>query len=373
MQIIKVTVILIIALFPMYSFAAESGEVSYMRGDAWLIHSGNRTQLTLGTKVQEGDVVVTKNNGRVKLSMVDGSRLFIGSHSRLKVETYSMNKGNLFSANINMLWGKVRFFVSKLRTKSSSFQVKTKTAVIGVRGTEFAVLVPVPKNLPVKPSVRVSKVLLKNLKPTKLLLFSGAVVGQSVSGAVKHIKPGMAVNFKPSGLIESNKIGKKDLNLVKNLPAQRPVVKKKVSKEKGKENVPAVDAKVGRTKTLLKPLEAKKKVQARLPAAAGKPTPQASGLRNTVAGKPTLRKPVVTKPVVRKPIVKKPLIRKPVIKKPVIRKPVIKKPVIRKPVIKKPVIKKPVIRKPVIRKPVIRKPVIKKPVIKKPVIRKPLI
>ena len=353
----------------MYSFAAESGEVSYMRGDAWLIHSGNRTQLTLGTKVQEGDVVVTKSNGRVKLSMVDGSRLFVGSQSRLKVETYSMNKGNLFSANINMLWGKVRFFVSKLRTKSSSFQVKTKTAVIGVRGTEFAVIVPVPKNLPAKPSVRVSKILLKNLKPTKLLLFSGAVVGQSVSGAVKHVKPGMAVNFKPSGLIESNKIGKKDLRLVETLPAQRPVVREKVTKGGGgKGEAPAVGARTGRTDTLLRPLEGKKKVQARLPAAAGKPTPQASGLRNTVAGKPTLRKPVAGKPTLRKPVVTKPTVRKPVVRKPVVTKPVIRKPVIRKPVIRKPVIKKPVIKKPVIKKPVIRKPVVRKPVVRKPVI-----
>ena len=185
-------------LFPLITQASVAGNVEYLRGEAWVERSGEKILLNQGDTVDAGDVVVTTQSGRVKLHMQDESKVFVGSRSRITIDNYEMRKGSLFSGSFNMLWGKVRFLVTKLNIGSSSFSVRTKTATIGVRGTQFAIML----DKPTKP---------QQLVPTTIMLFEGAVVAKSIKGQITNIQPGTIVRMKPNGAVLSRRIEKHDL------------------------------------------------------------------------------------------------------------------------------------------------------------------
>ncbi|MDX8388611.1 MAG: FecR domain-containing protein [Ghiorsea sp.] len=392
--------------FPTLSSAnvQSSGEVTYVRGATWIIRGETRISVKRGQSLQKGDVIVTRNSGRAKLSMADGSSVFVGRQSRLKIQDYSMRANKLHNASFSMLWGKVKFLVSKLRRQASGFEVRTKTAVIGVRGTEFAVVVNPPKKLPTKPLVKVKP----NLQETKLLLFSGSVLGTSIKGVKNLVKPGSLVSFKPTGKVATRKISKRDMKLVKDLPApeikrepkaepkSRPNAKVEVKPTKQTKAAPASQTKrLPKARVGLKQPVAPAAGKGLLPLPSRAPT-KTPALRTPVSPKATLLtkpggtklvapvvaapslvrptspsltkpKPSIGKPVIGKPVapvVTKPLVGKPV--SPVITKPVMGRPV--SPIITKPVISKPIA--PVITRPVVTKPV--SPVITKPVITRPV-
>ena len=192
---------LFLLIFPLVAHASVAGDVEYLSGEAWIERSGEKVSLKVGDTVDAGDVVVTTQSGRVKLIMKDDSKVYVGSQSRITIDNYEMRGGSLFSGSFNMLWGKVRFLVTKLKKGTGSFDVHTKTATIGVRGTQFAVML----NKPAKP---------QQLVPTTVMLFEGAVVGKSIKGQVANIKPGTIVRLKPDGAILTRKIEKHDMRVL---------------------------------------------------------------------------------------------------------------------------------------------------------------
>jgi hypothetical protein len=122
--------------------AASIGRIMHTYGSAWVQRGSTREEAEKGQVVLRNDSIVTGSRGRVKIVMGDGSKVYIGANSRVSLRKYSLRGSNLLSASIHMLWGKARFFVNKLTLRNSSFRVRTSTAVLGVRGTEFVVIVP---------------------------------------------------------------------------------------------------------------------------------------------------------------------------------------------------------------------------------------
>ena len=221
MRIRSVLTAIFISLVPLTAQATVAGNVEYSSGEAWIERSGERISLHNGDRVDAGDVVVTAQSGRVKLRMQDESKIFVGRESRITIDKYEMRKGSLFSGSFNMLWGKVRFLVAKLNTGGASFSVQTKTATIGVRGTQFAVMA----NRPSTP---------KQIVPTTVMLFEGAVVGKSISGNITNIKPGKLVVFNPAGKITKRNITKQDLKQLNIKPLEFTKTPRTSSKPEGK-------------------------------------------------------------------------------------------------------------------------------------------
>lgn len=113
------------------------GEVVYVRGAVSIERGRVIRTLYQGHTVLRNDVIVTGDGGRVKLRMADGTKVYVGSKSRLGLKDYTMKQGNLLNASFHMLWGRARFFVHKLTSRRSHFRVRTSTAVLGVRGTSI--------------------------------------------------------------------------------------------------------------------------------------------------------------------------------------------------------------------------------------------
>jgi hypothetical protein len=100
-----------------------------------------------GDNVYVGDVINTSSEGAVKILMRDKSIVDLGASSLFKVDEYIHNNGNNRKAKMDLMFGRVRVAVTKKIEGDGKFQIKTKGATMGVRGTEFVVKEDIPATL----------------------------------------------------------------------------------------------------------------------------------------------------------------------------------------------------------------------------------
>lgn len=91
-----------------------------------------------GVDVNVGDKIKTGSDGRALIVFGDGTKIMLGNDSELEISDY-MVSAKKRSAVYTLATGKVRAIVTKFAGKSD-IKVKTRTAVAGVRGTDFIVM-----------------------------------------------------------------------------------------------------------------------------------------------------------------------------------------------------------------------------------------
>lgn len=100
--------------------------------------NGRLTKARLGQKVYPRDTVITAKDARAKIIMVDKNEINISPESQLTIENYEFQpKKNKKNVLLNVLYGKVRSKVNQKYNGDNKFQIKTPSAVAGVRGTDF--------------------------------------------------------------------------------------------------------------------------------------------------------------------------------------------------------------------------------------------
>ncbi|MDH3393460.1 MAG: FecR family protein, partial [Desulfobulbaceae bacterium] len=86
------------------------------------------------------DVIETDEESRVMLRFDDMSVLTLGEESIVEINEMIYDpKKNTRNTLVKLVRGKLRVKASKIATENPNFEVRTPTAVIGVRGTEFVV------------------------------------------------------------------------------------------------------------------------------------------------------------------------------------------------------------------------------------------
>jgi len=124
---------------------AAIGEVKQVQGDAYIIHRDEIVgfRAKKGLPVFQMDTVVTFERGRAMLEMSDESRLTLGSKTKLVLSrsVYNPKKKERMTF-LKMALGKARFLIKKFAIyKNAEFNVKTPTAVVGVRGSDWVMAV----------------------------------------------------------------------------------------------------------------------------------------------------------------------------------------------------------------------------------------
>jgi len=200
---LKVAYFLIALLLVPAGSAAESvgnvGSAAFVSGDVYVVRGTERLALAEGDGVLAADTVITGSRGRVTLQMHDESKIHIGRLSRISLSDYALKEKSLMSGAFNVLWGKVRFFVAKL-SEGSGFKVSTRTAVLGVRGTEFVVIVPMPEGIADPTTMALPENLPELI--TTVYGIEGLVEGFSPTGERVLIGPGVKVEFTNDGKIK---------------------------------------------------------------------------------------------------------------------------------------------------------------------------
>ncbi|MBM4442298.1 MAG: FecR domain-containing protein [Candidatus Rokubacteria bacterium] len=127
------------AALPALAVASDVGVVKISKGAAAIERGGRPQPAPPGTKVREGDVVVTGKDGAVGVTFSDNSLLSIGPDSRLAIDRFAFDPRTHRGAFESSLERGTLAGVSGKIAKQSpdAMKVRTPAALLGVRGTEF--------------------------------------------------------------------------------------------------------------------------------------------------------------------------------------------------------------------------------------------
>jgi hypothetical protein len=121
-----------------------AGKVLLVQGQAVIIHTGQPKGFYARNNqlLFKDDTLITLNRGRIRIQLTDESIITLASGTKLVLNKSVYDPDNKArSSFVGMDKGKARFLIKKLvEFKQSEFKVKTKTAVAGVRGSEFMII-----------------------------------------------------------------------------------------------------------------------------------------------------------------------------------------------------------------------------------------
>ncbi|MBJ6726736.1 FecR domain-containing protein [Geomonas sp. Red875] len=138
----------ILCLVGSSAFAATIAKVTNCSGSIFFRDRNNvpYQKLDKGKSLAEGGWVKTGANGWIELTLIDNSRFTIANNSELELASLHVDR-NKKEGVFNLTQGKLRSSVTKLSGQQTSYQVRSKTAVAGIKGTEFLMLSEGPANV----------------------------------------------------------------------------------------------------------------------------------------------------------------------------------------------------------------------------------
>ena len=122
---------------------ASTASVVYIDGfvDARYAGTEEWTSLKENAVLSVGDEIETDTESEVVLLLPDGSKVKIGSSSRVLIKELGLLEvTNISKTTLEVVSGKIRAAVTPFVNKESSFTVETENVSIGVRGTDFGVI-----------------------------------------------------------------------------------------------------------------------------------------------------------------------------------------------------------------------------------------
>ncbi len=119
------------------------GRLDIVQGDVILIHKDEKTgyEGRTGLPIFKNDTIVTLQKSRARMILHDRSRLTMAAETKIVMTSSIYNEADKRRRTlVEMGFGKARFLIRKLFDfNQSEFKVKTKTAILGVRGSDFIV------------------------------------------------------------------------------------------------------------------------------------------------------------------------------------------------------------------------------------------
>ncbi|OGQ47747.1 MAG: hypothetical protein A3H42_06680 [Deltaproteobacteria bacterium RIFCSPLOWO2_02_FULL_46_8] len=126
------------------AFAAEpAGQVVDVIGDVIVIQEGKAPIApTLKQPVYLGDIIETKKTGGMKILFKDDTVLTVKENSKTLISEFLFDpKKNQRKAVFHVVYGKIRTVVGRFFGENQPVEIRTPTAVGGIRGTDVAAVV----------------------------------------------------------------------------------------------------------------------------------------------------------------------------------------------------------------------------------------
>ncbi len=129
------------AAFPVV--AADVGLIKVSKGSVHIQRGADKMPATVGAGVQASDVIVTGADGSAGITFTDNSLVSVGPGSVFAIDKYAFDstthqgefEGNLKQGRLAAVSGKM------VKQSPESMKIRTPSAIMGVRGTEFVVQV----------------------------------------------------------------------------------------------------------------------------------------------------------------------------------------------------------------------------------------
>jgi hypothetical protein len=128
------------------AFAADIGLVKVAQGSVEIQRGNAKVPAAVGTAVLASDVIVTGADGSAGITFTDNSLVSVGPNSVFAIDKYRFDttthagefEGNLRRGRLAAVSGKM------VKQSPESMKIRTPSAIMGVRGTEFLVQVDEP-------------------------------------------------------------------------------------------------------------------------------------------------------------------------------------------------------------------------------------
>jgi len=117
-------------------FADTVGRFTDIRGDVSLKRIKTIIKPSINDPVVIKDLVITGGASRTKLILIDSSLLNIGNNSRVEITDFLLDRDTR-KGIILIKTGALHAKAESLAVPNSRFEIRTPTAVIGARGTEW--------------------------------------------------------------------------------------------------------------------------------------------------------------------------------------------------------------------------------------------
>ncbi|MCF6310246.1 MAG: FecR family protein [Sulfurimonas sp.] len=135
------TILLTILLLSTQLFA-NVATITALRGQADIQRTGNNISASLGASLEEKDNILTQDNTKLQIIFKDETIISIGKNSDFSISEYLFEDNQTPIAKFSMLKGAMRTITGHIGDIApQKFSVTTRTATIGIRGTNFSVVV----------------------------------------------------------------------------------------------------------------------------------------------------------------------------------------------------------------------------------------
>ena len=174
------------------------GKVMSLKGRAFVQKKDSGfKKLNIRDQLEAGDLIKTSYKAKVKIIFKDKSIIYVAPKSQFRIEQYKYDSEKQERSSVlNLFSGRVKLFVAKMSLKKRDFKVKTETATVGVRGTEFVVST-------------------ENIGESEILVLSGSVeVTNPLDASHKSIlleKNDIVKSIGELPITSPSKVSKKDL------------------------------------------------------------------------------------------------------------------------------------------------------------------
>lgn len=132
-------IILSIVFFSNFLFASV-GKITSMEGKASISRDGTILVAVVGGEIEKKDLISTQTNSKVKITLMDNTIVTIGKESVLNIEEYVFDEAKADNSvtELNFVKGAFHTITGQIgKINPSKFKLKTKSASIGIRGTEI--------------------------------------------------------------------------------------------------------------------------------------------------------------------------------------------------------------------------------------------
>ena len=138
-----------VLLVPCLAAAEPVGTFTKIEGSVDILRQGDTAavRVRIGDPVSLGDAVRTKRDGKAEITFRDDTAIHLAPETRITIDEYSFRCDSSRERGlIGLFRGKIRAIVSKIKAAvipvsrtDAGFNIKTATAIAGVKGTDFIV------------------------------------------------------------------------------------------------------------------------------------------------------------------------------------------------------------------------------------------
>jgi FecR protein len=123
-------------------WASAAAQIEMISGEVHVEKNGVMSSLQANQRIEAGSTVHTRGDGRVVLRFDDGQLAALNPNTDFRIDGYRFDavKPELDRIAISIFRGSMRFVTGLIGGRNrSAFALKTTTATVGIRGTDFTV------------------------------------------------------------------------------------------------------------------------------------------------------------------------------------------------------------------------------------------